>query len=237
MNRHIDDTPQKEQCTMNAIAEKEMSQNELDPFFELEPRKFSHTIISGNKESHNVIAATDELNAQVTAFGGNCVAVSTANSAEVYAENGIAIGSACGCNATAHGKLAYTCLDGTATVSGEGIAIADYGSKAIATDKRSIAIAHGKYSQAQGVLGSWLILVREHDPRYEDYDYAKRGPFDKVFAVQVDGEKILPNVAYHINEWGVVERCDILHHGCARNGQYDEYSAPNKPDWTEYYND
>ena len=64
-----------------------------------------------------------------------------------------------------------------------------------AEGKHSIAVAGGYQCRAMGSLGCWLVLAERDDD----------GAITHLEAVQVDGERIKPGVAYMLRDGQVVE--------------------------------
>ncbi len=85
----------------------------------------------------------------------------------------------------------------TAATSGDGSTAATSGrwSTAKVEGEHSIAVAGGHQCRAMGSLGCWLVLAERDDD----------GAITHLEAVQVDGERIKPDVAYMLRDGQVVE--------------------------------
>ena len=97
-----------------------------------------------------------------------------------------------------YGSTAVTSGDGsTAVTSGYGSTAVTSGDRSTAKveGEHSIAVAGGYQCSAMGSLGCWLVLAERDDD----------GAITHLEAVQVDGERIKPDVAYMLRDGQVVE--------------------------------
>ena len=87
--------------------------------------------------------------------------------------------------------------ESTAATSGYGSTAATSGDESTAKveGEHSIAVAGGYQCSAMGSLGCWLVLAERDDD----------GAITHLEAVQVDGERIKPDVAYMLRDGQVVE--------------------------------